>query len=471
MSGTLATLLGLATTVLGFLLILTVIVFIHEMGHFLVARWCGVTVKTFSIGFGKELYGFDDRHGTHWRVAAVPLGGYVKFIDDANAASVASAEAVEEMSPQDKAGAFQLKPIWMRASVVAAGPLANFILAIAVYTALNMTAGVRLHPPVIDAVVEGKAAALAGFKPGDRVLSIGGESIETFDEIVLAVSMHGGREIDVLVDRNGAKLLIPVTPEVEETKNSLDLPMKVGNLGIQRALPARIGQIKPGMPAASAGFKLGDLITAVDGQPIEHFENIGEKVGGSAGREMRFSVMRDGKPLEIPVTPVSVSDDQNPAKPKQIGRIGIGPEFPQPQAVGPIQALRLGARETWAVVTQTLAGIGEIFAGRQSASQIGGPILMAEVTGQAIDSGMESLLRLMAFFSVSIGLLNLFPIPVLDGGHLMFYAIEAVRRRPLPPAVQDMAFRVGFAVLLTLIVFANYNDIVRKAKGLFPGVG
>jgi regulator of sigma E protease len=308
-------------------------------------------------------------------------------------------------------------------------------------------------------------------KPGDRVLSVGGTSVETFDEIIMAVASSGGRQLDVIIDRNGAKLLIPVKPDVEDERNSLDLPMRIGDIGILRNLPAQIGQIKPGMPAEKAGLALGDVIKSVDGQPVQNFESLGKTIGSSAGREVRLGVVRDGKPIEVGITPVAVAVTDADGKSRDVGRIGIGPEAIQPHAVGPFQAVRLGVRETWSIVTQTISGIGEIFAGRQSSEQIGGPILMAEVTGKAMDNGAESLLRLMAYFSVSIGLLNLFPIPVLDGGHLMFYAIEAVRRRPLPAAVQDMAFRVGFAVLLTLIVFANYNDIMRKAKGLFPGVG
>ena len=470
MSGLLGVLTGGLTMILGFLLLLTVIVFIHEMGHFLVARWCGVTVKTFSIGFGKELWGRDDRHGTHWRIAAIPLGGYVKFIDDANAASVGSADALKEMTAAEKAGAFQLKPIWQRAAVVAAGPIANFILAIVVYSAMNAVYGVRMAPPVIDSVVADMPAAAAGLKAGDIILSVAGKSTETFDDVINFIAVSGPRPLDILVDRNGTKLIIPVAPKVEDVKNDLNLPMQLGDIGIRRHQEARVGIIKEGMPAEKVGLKLGDLVVSFDGQPITSFEKLGEKIGGSAGREVRLGIERDGKTLDLAVTPISRPSD-GPDKAKQVGRIGIGPVPLQPQAVGLFTSLRLGVRETWGNITQTLSGLGEMITGRQSAGQIGGPILMAEVTGKAIESGVEPLLRLMAYFSVSIGLLNLFPIPVLDGGHLLFYAIEAVRRRPLPPAVQDAAFRFGFAVLLTLIVFANYNDIVRKAKGLFPGVG
>lgn len=471
MNGLLAGLSGGLTTLLGFLLILTIIVFIHELGHFLVARWCGVTVKTFSIGFGPELWGRHDRHGTHWRIAAIPLGGYVKFIDDTNPASAGASDALKQMSATERSGAFQLKPIWKRAAVVAAGPLANFILAIAVYSGLNATYGVRLAPPVIDALVEGFPAASAGFKLGDRVLSMGGASVETFDDINNIAALHGGRSLDVLIDRNGAKLLVPVTPKVEDIKNDLDLPMKIGVLGVRRHQPARVGSLMAGMPAEQAGMQPGDLITAVNGQAINSFEAIVEIIGVSAGKNVELKIDRDGKPVTISLTPVASTDPDGPNKTKTVGRIGVRADLPQPQAVGPLQAVRLGVRETWQNVTQTLTGLGEIFAGRQSANQIGGPILMAEVTGKAIDSGLDYVLHLLAYFSVTIGLLNLFPIPVLDGGHLLFYAIEAVRRRPLPPAVQDMAFRVGFAVLMTLIVFANYNDIIRTAKGLFPRGG
>jgi regulator of sigma E protease len=471
MNDVVSLLAGGATTFVGFLGVLTVIVFIHEMGHFLVARWCGVTVKTFSIGFGKELYGWDDRHGTHWRIAAVPLGGYVKFIDDANAASAGQVDGATALSPEERKGAFQFKPLWQRSAVIAAGPIANFILAVFLYSMVFGTYGLRMAPPVIDSVVPGKPADVAGLRPGDRILEIDGTGIETFDDAVNYVAANHDQPLTILVERDRKPVSVSVKPEVEDVKNDLNLPMKLGDIGIRRYQEARIGSLADNMPAVKAGLQVGDLIKSFDGQPVDGFDSLSKKIVVSAGREVTLVVDRKGETVTIALTPATASAPDGKGGTKQVGRIGIGSVLLPPQAVGPLSAMRLGIKETWTNSVQTLSGLGQIFTGRQSASQIGGPILMAEVTGKAIESGLESLLKLTAYFSVTIGLLNLMPIPVLDGGHLVFNAIEAVRRRPLPVAVQDMAFRVGFALLLTLIVFANYNDLVRKAKGLFPGVG
>ncbi len=357
-----------------FLLVLSIVVFIHELGHFLVARWCGVMVKTFSIGFGKEIFGFTDSKGTRWRFAWIPLGGYVKFLDDANAASQPSADSLAKLTPAEQAGAFQTKPLWQRAAIVAAGPIANFLLAVVIYTALNATVGVRTISPSIGEVIPGMPAAEAGFKPGDVIESIDGWTIESFEDVQRIVSVNGDRKLVFGIDRDGKVLQIEVTPKVQEENDTFGGTFRRGLIGV-----------KPSM----------------------------------------------------------------------------APSAVEAKKVGPLEALRLGVRQTYTNISQTAQGIGDMITGRQSPDQMGGPILIAEVTGRVAELGIEPMLRWIAFISANIGFLNLLPIPVLDGGHLLFYAIEAVRRRPLSQRMQEIGFQIGIALVLMLMVYVSYNDILR----------
>lgn len=450
-----------------FLGVLTLVVFVHEMGHFLVARWCGVTVTTFSVGFGKELWGFEDRHGTRWRIAAIPIGGYVKFMDDENAASQPSQDRRSEGAAPE--GAFHNKPVWQRALVVAAGPFANFVFAAVIYTALNLTIGVRTVTARIDQVVPGMPAAEAGLRPGDVITAIDGWAIEGLDDVVRIVGTNGGTALDIEVDRQGQRVTASVTPVVKEQRDDLGVTLRVGDIGIRRDVSARVGEVVPDMPAARAGLEPGDLITAIDGKPIKSFDDIVQIVAGAADKDLLITIRRGEETREVHVTPARTPQKDASGKVVMRGKIGVAPEPPQPHPVGPFSALRLGVKETTGVITQTFYGITDLFKGRQGLDQVGGPIMMAEVTARVLDHGLEWVLRLMAFFSANIGLLNLLPIPVLDGGHLMFYGIEAVRRRPLSPRAQEIGFRIGMAVVLTLMLFATSNDLFRVGKRLFGG--
>jgi regulator of sigma E protease len=374
---------GVMLTILQFLVVLTIVVFVHEFGHFIVARWCGVKVGMFSIGFGREIFGFTDKKGTRWRFAWIPLGGYVKFIDDENAASQPSADALERLSDADRSGAFQTKPLWQRAAVVAAGPMANFLLAIAVYAGVNLAFGVRTITPTVGEVKAGMPAAVAGIQPGDRITSIDGWTVEGFEDIQRIVGINAGKPLQFGIDRNGEKLSLTVTPEVHEQADSFGGTFKRGLIGVT--------------PSSVAGFK-------------------------------------DAKP------------------------------------VGPIEALRLGIRETYTNIAHTIQGIADIVTQRQAADQMGGPILMAQVTAKVAEGGIEPLLRWIAFISANIGFLNLLPIPVLDGGHLVYYAIEGVMRRPMSRRMQEIGFQIGVALVLMLMVYVNLNDLLRVWRG-WTGAG
>ncbi len=370
---------GLVGYLVPFLFVLTIVVFFHELGHFLVARLCGIKVLTFSIGFGPEIIGFNDRHGTRWKISAVPLGGYVKFFGDDNAASVPDHEAAAGMTEAEKKDSFIHKPVGSRAAVVAAGPIANFILAIAIFAGVFMTVGKQTTSARVDAVQAGSAAQIAGFQPGDLVLAINGDKIENFADMQRIVSVSAGESLNVEVERGGVPVTLKAIPELKELKDNFGNVHRLGVLGISRSM------------------KPGDIKT---------------------------------------------------------------------QKAGPLKAVVMGAQETWFVVDRTLSYIGGVFTGREAADQLGGPIRIAQVSGQVATAGFVALIHLTAVLSVSIGLLNLFPIPLLDGGHLLFYGIEAIRGRPLSERAQDFGFRIGLAVVLMLMIFATFNDI----KGIFfPG--
>lgn len=369
-------------TPLAFLFVLAIVVFIHELGHFLVARWCGVRVKAFSIGFGKEIFGFVDRHGTRWRVAWIPLGGYVKFMDDENSASVPSREALERMAPAEREGAFQTKPLAVRVAVVAAGPIANFLLAIVILSLTYAFVGVHVTAPRVDELVPDGAAASAGFKPGDVILSIDGRAIETFADMQRIVSASADRVLNFEVNRDGDILSLKATPARSEITDRFGNKLRVGVIGIRR---------------------------------------------NAGAQELEY------------------------------------------RQYGLFEAVALGVKETYFYVTRTLLFLHDLVMGREYADQLRGPIGIAEIAGQVATLGLVPLLNLVALISVSVGLINLFPIPLLDGGHLMFYAIEGIRRKPLSERTQEIGFRIGLAVVLMLTIFVTWKDIVRT--WLSGGIG
>jgi regulator of sigma E protease len=353
-----------------------VVVFFHELGHFLVARRCGVRVLVFSIGFGPELFGFNDRHGTRWKLSAIPLGGYVKFFGDENTASVPDPAALAAMSEEDRQHSFVHQSVGRRAAIVVAGPVANFLLAVVIFAALFMVFGKPSTSPRVDAVQPGSAAQAAGFQPGDLVLTINGRPIESFPDMQQIVSTSAGEMLTFEVDRGGVRVELKAVPALRESKDRFGNVHRIGVLGITRS---------------------------------------------------------------------------------------PSPDDTHFQPVGPGKALELGVERTWFVVERTLSYIGGVISGREAADQLGGPIRIAQVSGQVATEGLPSLFSLTAVLSVSIGLLNLFPVPLLDGGHLLFYAIEAVRGKPLSERAQEVGFRIGLAIVVMLMIFATYNDLLHLA--------
>jgi regulator of sigma E protease len=359
---------GLWTYVIPFLVVLTVLVFVHELGHYWVARRNGVRIETFSIGFGPELFGRTDRAGTRWKISAIPLGGYVKMFGDADAASTPSG-AVRHMTPEEREVSFFHKRLGQRAAIVAAGPIANFLFAI-----------------------------------------IG---------LTLLFSLYG-----------------------------------------QPFTPADIGSIQPDSAAAQAGMMPGDVIVEVDGQAIERFEEVQQIVRLNQGTPLAMVVQRDGKRLPVTATPQVTTITDRMGNSHTIGLLGIGRAGVEYRRHDPLTALWQAGRETVNLTAGTLSAVGQMIAGSRGTEELGGPLRIAQMSGEVAQSGVIALVWFMAILSVNLGLINLFPIPMLDGGHLLFYAVEAIRGKPLGDRAQEYGFRIGLALVLTLMVFATWNDLV-----------
>ena len=352
-----------------FLIVLTVLVFVHELGHYLVARRNGVRVEVFSIGFGPELFGFSDRSGTRWKFSAIPFGGYVKMFGDAGAASTPS-EALKTMTPEERAVAFQHKRLGQRAAIVAAGPVANYIFAILLLLVLFASSGEPYTAPIVGGVEPGTAAEEAGLQAGDRILEVDGSHIERFEDITRIIQLRPGQTMAVVVERAGAPVTLSATPRLSVQTDNLGNEHRVGLLGIKSG-PREYRQLDP----ASAGWR--------------------------------------------------------------------------------------AVVETASLTGSMLEAIGQMVLGVRDAEEIGGPIAIAKMSGDVARLGIDQLLWFMAVLSINLGMINLFPVPMLDGGHLLFYGIEAVRGRPLGERAQEWGFRIGLALVLTLMLFATWNDLTK----------
>ena len=449
------------TSVLPFLIVLTIVVFFHELGHFMVARYYGVQVTDFSIGFGKEIYGFYDKHGTRWRFAWLPLGGYVKFVDDDNAASVPDAKVLEKMTPSEQDGCFHAKPLSHRAAVVAAGPIANFILAIVIFAGIYTVVGETINEPRIGAVVADSVAAKAGFKENDLVKSVDGTPIESFSDMQRIVSVNAGTEIPFVVQRGEREIVLPVTPVKQQLTDRFGNKVDIALLEVQRFIEPTIGAVVSGSVADKAGFKGHDRILQIGDTPVHSFNTMQRIVSSSAGKPLKFIVQRDGIEIVLNVTPAAAQTTDHSGTKKTIGRLGVhSPEGRLKKRYDPLSATWKGVKETYFIIDQTLSYLGKIIVGRESADQLGGPIRIAQISSQAASVGILPLINLIAVLSVSIGLINLFPVPMLDGGHLLFYAYEAIKGKPLSEKTREYGFRIGLALVLMLMIFATLNDLI-----------
>lgn len=376
MDETISSLLGsggtLIVTIAAFLFVLTIVVFVHEMGHYLVGRWCGIGVKAFSIGFGPELFGFNDRHGTRWKLSAIPLGGYVKFVGDMSATSAPDAAEMESLSEAERKVAFHTQPIWKRAATVFAGPLFNFLLTIAVFAVMFSIYGRFVSEPMVAEVRAGSPAAIAGFMPGDRFVSVDGNKVQSFADVQRMVSGRAGDAIVFVMLRDGKEIELTATPEIMEQTDALGNIVKVGVIGV-------------------------------------------------------------------------VNNE----------------ELGQPRVVeyDPGTALVEAVKETGHIIIRTGMFLKRFAVGREDKCQLGGPVKIADMAGKAARLGFEWLVQLVALLSVGIGFLNLLPIPPLDGGHLLFYGIEAVKGRPVSERAMEAVYRVGLLLVLSFMGFVFWNDL------------
>ena len=357
-----------------FLLVLGIVVFFHELGHFLVGRWCGVKADAFSLGFGPELFGRVDRHGTRWRLALIPLGGYVKFHGDANAAS-AGVDA-EGLSEEERRISFFTQPVWKRALIVGAGPVANFILAVVIFAGVAFFVGHGALAPRVDSLRPGEVAEEAGFKPGDLVRSIDGKAVASWGELQRIVQGSAERKLTFVVERDGAQVILTATPKLRVMETPLG-KNRVGLIGLNGSTRAEDWQV------------------------------------------LKF---------------------------------------------GPLESLAQGAQETWYVGERTLSFLAGLVVGKESFDQVTGPIGTGYLAGKVATFGFSALMNLAAVLSVSIGLINLLPIPLLDGGHLLFYLIEAIKGRPLSERTQEVGFRLGLVFVVTLMLFTTFNDLLNLVR-------
>lgn len=437
-----------------FLVILSILVFIHEWGHYIVARLCGVHIETFSIGFGPEIWGFNDRRGTRWKFSAIPLGGYVKMFGDADPTSARHVEGVtddngnqRDFTEAEKQVAFYTKNVAKRAAVVFAGPAINFLFAIAILAGLYMTLGKPVTPPVATAVDKQSPAYEAGIKPHDRFVAADGVAINSFSDIRQEVMLALDTPISFTVLRNGERKTIEVTPRRKVAEDNFGFEHAKGYLGI-------IG------PSSGIGFA---NVLEVDGFDTKDApEKAKALIRERLGTTFSISLPRGDDMHKLVVTPPSNADQAFKTSPGGQDVLVISrSDQRQHESYSPIGAVGVAIAETGRITYDTLTALGQMFAGTRSAKELGGIIRIGAIAGDMAEQGMISLITFTALLSINLGLINLFPIPMLDGGHLVFYAIEALKGSPLSEQLQEYAFRVGFVLLLGLMLFANINDLVQ----------
>jgi len=363
----------LGSYIVPFLAVLTIIVFVHEMGHYLVARWNGIAIQTFSVGFGPELIGFNDRHGTRWRLSAIPLGGYVRFVGDMNAASVPDHEEIARLDPALQRRLFINKNVWQRIAVVAAGPLANVLFTFLVLYALLLGYGRYTLPAVVSSVEQGSVAESAGLTGGDRIVMIDGFRVRGFEDVQRLIATAPERTVTLVFERDGGEQTVALVPQAATTTDRFGNDHRIGRIGVA---------------------------TGADGATVELYRP------------------------------------------------------------NPVEAVGMTFEEVRFIIDRTVAFLGDFFVGRGDVEQLGGPVRVAQVSGEVASLGLIALVNLMALLSLNIGIFNLLPIPMLDGGHLAYYAVEAVRGRPLSQRVQEIGYRFGLVIVFTLMAFTLVNDLI-----------
>jgi regulator of sigma E protease len=446
--------------------VLTLIVFVHEMGHYLVARWNGIAIQTFSLGFGRELFGFNDRNGTRWRLSAIPLGGYVRFVGDMNAASMPDPEAIAALPAEQQGRLFVNKNVWQRIAVVAAGPIANVILTFVILYALLLGSDRYTLPPVVGDIKWGSVAQRAGLLPGDRILGVDGFAVRGFEDFDRLVSTAPDRPVTIRLARDGKQSTVVLVPKSVTDKDRFGNTYRVGDIGLAPPPPV-VADVNWGSVAMWSGLLPGDVLRSVDSAVTYTAQDFAQMIAKSPGEPVTIRIERDGKDRTLTMVPQAVQATDGAGKPAEIGRIGVALGYPPMKATtyraNPVEAVGMTFEEMRFIVVRTGAFIGDFFVGRGDVGQLGGPVKVAKVSGEVATLGIAALINLAALLSLNIGIFNLLPVPVLDGGHLLYYAIEAVRGRPLSQRAQEIGFRVGFAIVGSLMIFTLLNDTLLEA--------
>lgn len=443
--------------IVGTLVALGVLVTFHEFGHFWVARRCGVKVLRFSVGFGMPLLRWHDRRGTEFVIAAIPLGGYVKMLD----------EREGEVAAEELDQSFNRKSVRQRIAIVAAGPIANFLLALVFFWALAMLGSQQVRP-VIGDVEAGSIAAKAGLSAGQEIVAVDGEPTTGWAAVNLQLVRRLGESgaLQVLVREQGATVDSPRQLELDKWLKGADEPDPIRSLGIRPwrpALPPVLAELDPKGPAQAAGLKTGDRLLALDGKSLNDWQQVVDWVRVHPDTKIVLHVERDGAQIDVPVTLASRGESKVPN-----GYLGAGvkavdwpPQMLREVSYGPLEAIGEGARRTWTMSVLTLESLKKMLFGELSVKNLSGPITIAKVAGASAQSGIADFLNFLAYLSISLGVLNLLPIPVLDGGHLLFYLIEWARGRPLSDRVQGWGIQIGISLVVGVMLLALVNDLGR----------
>jgi regulator of sigma E protease len=440
-----------------FIVVIGILILIHEMGHFLVARWTGVGVERFSIGFGPVLLRWRGKE-TEYVLSAIPMGGYVKMVGEESPLEGGGGPV------DDSSKAFALKPLWARFLIVFAGPGMNFVLAAVIFAVVLGTLGRPVWPASVGKVTEGSPAAAAGLRTGDTIVAVNGEPIAYWEDLERAITASNGRPLELRVRRDGAERTVPVTPRLRTVPDPIFRePRETWDVGAGPQLVPQISSVSPGSPAERAGLKPGDVVGAVAGQPVYTPEDLVEAIRTRPGQAFPVTVERDGKTLTLSVVPDPVKEKSPDGQEREVGRIqaGIATKAVRFEPYNPVQALGHGTTKTWDMTVLTVKGLWKLVSRQIDSSNIGGPIQIATEAGRQAKDGMASLALFTAIISVNLAVLNLLPVPMLDGGHLLFFIIEAILGRPLSLRKREVAQQVGFVLLMMLMVYALYNDLVR----------
>ena len=445
------------TTIVSFVVVIGVLILIHELGHFIVARWAGVGVERFSIGFGPVLLRWRGTE-TEYCLSAIPMGGYVKMMGEESPLEGGVGQ------PYDPAKAFALKPIWKRFLIVFAGPGMNFVLAAVIFALVLATVGRPVWSAQIGRVADGSPAAAAGLKTGDVVVASNGRPVRYWEDMERAIAASGGRPVQLTVRRDGAEHTLTVTPQRTTVRDPiLHESRTVWDVGVGPQLTPQIGSVIPGSPAEQAGLRAGDLVKAVDDQPVFTPEELMQAIQKRAGQTFDITIERDGRLQTLPVTATVVKEKGAGGQETEVGRIGVGiaARMVTNEAYSLPTAAWYGIVKTRDVTVLTVKAFWKIVSRQIDSSNIGGPIQIATEAGRQAKEGLGQLAIFTAFISVNLAVINLLPVPMLDGGHLFFFVIEAILGRPLSLRKREWAQQVGLVLLMLIMAYAIYNDVVR----------